>query len=68
MIKRLKKLRKLWTLTKEQKPSDKVIDLSLNQGRGEFLSEFDEEEYHEHIKLDELGWRPFYDKIKNILK
>jgi len=68
MIKRLKKLHKLWKLTKEEKPSDEVIDIAFSQGKGEFLSEFDEDELKEHIKMDELGWRPFYEKVKSILQ
>jgi hypothetical protein len=45
------------------KTSDKPVD---GDGKAVFIEFGNEEEYEEHVKMEDRGWRGFYNKIINL--
>ena len=63
MWQRLKKLHSLWKLSRENPEEEKLLEAQELPGKAIFLTDMDEEERNEYIKMEEEGWSKFLPKF-----
>lgn len=68
MLKRLKRLHKLWKLAKEQPEAAKELESELLPGKAEFLAPMDEAERNEYVKKVEEGWGGVIERFRENFK
>lgn len=68
MLKRIKKLIKLWKLINQEPKAGEVIDEVVGNKKAVFLSDMTEEEVEKYILEEDRGWKKMFNKVRDILK